>query len=73
MHVVADFAPELARHLSDRDAAKRAEEVGVSTPPLSDFYALRPRRRALLLGFAGFSEEACAAAVGRLAGALSRH
>jgi GntR family transcriptional regulator/MocR family aminotransferase len=73
MHVVADLAPELARHMSDREAAKRAGEAGVTTPPLADFYALSPRRRGLLLGFAGFSEEACALAVGRLAGALSRH
>ena len=71
MHVVADLAPALARRMSDREAARRAEAVYVTAPPLADFCALCPQRRALLLGFAGFSEEANTAAAGRLADALS--
>jgi GntR family transcriptional regulator/MocR family aminotransferase len=72
MHVVADLAPGLVRRMSDREAAGRAADGDVPTAPLADFYELRPQRRALLLGFAGFSAETCAAAVGRLAAALSR-
>jgi GntR family transcriptional regulator/MocR family aminotransferase len=71
MHVVADLAAPLAERMSDGEAAKRAEAAGIIVPPLADFYALRPRRRALLLGFAGFSEEASREALGRLAEALS--
>jgi GntR family transcriptional regulator / MocR family aminotransferase len=72
MHVVADFAPGLAERMTDREAAERAREVGVTASALADHYAGRPQRSALILGFAGFSEEQCEAAVGRLAGALRR-
>ena len=72
MHVVSDLAPALAQHLSDREAAACAREARVTAAPLADSYAPRPQRRALVPGFAGFSEEVCAAAVERLAGALAR-
>jgi GntR family transcriptional regulator / MocR family aminotransferase len=73
MHVTADFAPKLARCKSDRDGARLADQAGVIVLPLAHYYAGRPNRCALLLGFAAFSEQATEAAIERLAGALRRH
>ncbi len=70
MHVVADLAPRLGRRMSDREAVARAGSAGVTTSALSGYCALRPRRRALLLGFAGFAEQSIERAIGRLADAL---
>jgi GntR family transcriptional regulator/MocR family aminotransferase len=70
MHVVADLEAKLAQRMSDRDVANLADRAGVTLLPLADYYAGRPNRRALLLGFAAFSEQASEAAIQRLAGAL---
>jgi GntR family transcriptional regulator / MocR family aminotransferase len=72
MHVIADLAPKLAQRMSDRDVAKLADQADVAVLPLADYYAGRPNRCALLLGFAAFSEQATEAAIERLAGALAR-
>jgi GntR family transcriptional regulator/MocR family aminotransferase len=72
MHVIADLAPKLAQRMSDRDVAKLADQADVTVLPLADYYAGRPNRCALLLGFAAFSEQATEAAIERLAGALAR-
>jgi GntR family transcriptional regulator / MocR family aminotransferase len=56
--------------MSDRDVARLADQAGVTVLPLADYYAGRPNRCALLLGFAAFSEQATEAAIERLAGAL---
>jgi len=57
MHVVADLSPQLSRRYSDQEIAAVLRQAGVLTSPLSDYYTANPPRRALLLGFAGFSEE----------------
>ena len=57
MHVVADLSPQLSRRYSDQEIAAVLRQAGVLTSPLSDYYTASPPRRALLLGFAGFSEE----------------
>ena len=57
MHVVADLSPQLSRRYSDQEIAAVLRQAGVLTSPLSDYYTADPPRRALLLGFAGFSEE----------------
>lgn len=70
MHLLADLAPKLALRMTDREAAARADAAGVTAVALADFYAGKPRRQALLLGFAAFSEQAGALAIERLAAAL---
>ena len=72
MHVITDLAPKLAQRMSDRDVAKLADQADVTVLPLADYYAGRPNRCALLLGFAAFSEQATEVAIERLAGALAR-
>ena len=52
MHVIAELAPKLAQRMSDRDVAKLADQADVTVLPLADYYAGRPNRCALLLGFA---------------------
>jgi GntR family transcriptional regulator/MocR family aminotransferase len=72
MHLVADLTPELAHRMTDRAAARIAGEAGVVASPLADYYAGRPLRRALLLGFAGFAEAALERGIERLAAALRK-
>ncbi len=70
MHIVADLSPALVRRMTDREASARAREAGIVAVPLCDYYAGRPRRAGLLLGFAGFPEEMLRTGVGELARAL---
>jgi GntR family transcriptional regulator / MocR family aminotransferase len=72
MHLVAELSPALSKRMTDVEAARRAERVGVNTPALSNYYAGTPNRRALLLGFAGFPEDVSLAAINRLGAALRR-
>jgi GntR family transcriptional regulator/MocR family aminotransferase len=72
MHLVADLTPALARRLTDRAAVRLAAEVDVVITPLADYYAGRPDRRAMLLGFAGFSETEMQSAVERLVRVLRK-
>lgn len=72
MHVVADLGPRLAGRLDDRRVAEVAAADGIVVAPLTDYYAGPPTRRAVLLGFAGFPEEALVRAMHRLADVLAR-
>jgi GntR family transcriptional regulator/MocR family aminotransferase len=72
MHLVADLAPRLRRQMTDSDATRLAAKAGVVVRPLADYFAGRPDRSALLLGFAGFSEAELTRAVQLLADALRR-
>jgi GntR family transcriptional regulator/MocR family aminotransferase len=56
LHLVADLAPKLAARMDDVAASAAAADAGVHASALSRYYAGRPRRRGLLLGYAGFSE-----------------
>ena len=70
MHLVAALAPELARRMSDEQAARLAAEAGITAPALSSFYAGPPAGQGLLLGYAAFDEHEIAAAAARLAAVL---
>lgn len=70
MHLVADLAPRLRKRMTDRAATRLAAEAGVVVRPLADFFAGRPDRSALLLGFAGFGEDELARSVRVLADTL---
>ncbi len=72
MHLIADLSPRLRKQMTDRAATELAAKAGVIVRPLSDFYAGRPDRSALLLGFAGFGEDALTRSVRVLADALRR-
>lgn len=70
MHVMARLAPEVAKRMTDVEAASRAESVGVTAAPLSGLCAGQAAQGALLLGFAGFSEDRLIDAFARLSAAL---
>lgn len=70
MHLVADLSPRLRKRTTDRVATEVAAKAGVVVRPLSDFFAGRPDRPALLLGFAGFDEDALRRSVRVLAETL---
>jgi GntR family transcriptional regulator/MocR family aminotransferase len=72
MHLVADLAPRLRKQMTDRVAARLAAKAGVVVRPLADYFAARPDRSALLLGFAGFSGGELTRSVRILADALRR-
>jgi GntR family transcriptional regulator/MocR family aminotransferase len=72
LHVVARFGPRMARDVTDRAVAAAARDAGVVVAPLSASYARAPRGRGLLLGFAGFPEDALIAAMDRLGGVVQR-
>jgi GntR family transcriptional regulator/MocR family aminotransferase len=67
MHLMGWLAPGA----DDQLVSARAADLGVEAPPLSR-YSLRPQPMpGLLLGWAGYSEEALRAAVDRLEAALN--
>jgi GntR family transcriptional regulator/MocR family aminotransferase len=70
MHLLAQFAPALARRMDDSEAARRATAAGVIAVPLSAHASLKPRPQGLLLGFAGFTPAALHDAARDLARAL---
>jgi GntR family transcriptional regulator/MocR family aminotransferase len=72
MHLVADLAPRLRKQITDRIATRLAANAGVVVRPLADFFAGRPDRSALLLGFAGFDEDELTRSVHLLADTLRR-
>ena len=67
MHVIADI---LDPRLSDREAAGRAEASGITARALSSFYSGEATRQGLVLGYAGFAEDAIEAGVKTLVRAL---
>lgn len=70
MHLVADLGPALAGRMSDREASARAHAAGIAAPPLSAYFAGRPTREGLLLGYAAVPEAEMEPALRRLAAAL---
>jgi len=70
MHLVATMTPALSQRMSDKDASRRAAAMGVSAPPLTAFYAGKPDRQGLILGYAAFDETVIERAAVRLAEAL---
>ncbi len=71
MHLVADLAPGLARRMTDRQAAARADAAGISAPALSQYYAWPGTPQALLLGFAAVPADEIGPAAERLAAVLA--
>jgi GntR family transcriptional regulator/MocR family aminotransferase len=70
MHLVARLAPQLARRMTDREAAGRAEAAGITAAPISAHSSLRAPPQGLLLGFAGFAPPVLEDAAQHLARAL---
>jgi len=66
LHVVADLSPDF----SDREVRAALAQAGVTVGALSDYYLGRPRRPALLLNFAAFTEHEIVAGVARMGAAL---
>jgi DNA-binding transcriptional MocR family regulator len=56
--------------MTDVEAAARARAAGVAVAPLTPCYASHPKRGALLLNYAGFSETTFPDAIKRLGEAL---
>lgn len=72
MNLIATFCADLARKVTDLDAAKRAERSGVSVRPLSSYYAKSPRQQGFVLGYAGFDEPSIESAARKLTQALKK-
>lgn len=70
LHLVARLTPELAKWMSDGEAAERAAAHGVTVSPLSSFYIGKPKIQGLMLGYAAVPEPEIEPAVARLAAAL---
>jgi GntR family transcriptional regulator/MocR family aminotransferase len=71
LHVVADLTPQLRLRYGDQRIAAALESAGVSTTPLSRFYAGAPARAGLALGFAAFPEDEIRQAAARMAETLA--
>ena len=56
MHVVAELTPRFLGRMTDVEAAARAHAAGISASALSTYFAGRPTRQGLVLGYAGFDE-----------------
>lgn len=70
LHLIADFKPKLRQLMTDKTAALHASNRGIYPKALSDFYAGKPERPALLLGYAGMSEIELRKATEKLCDAL---
>jgi GntR family transcriptional regulator/MocR family aminotransferase len=70
MHLVVQFGSEIAGKLSDAEASARAAKAGVTACALSTFYAGKPDREGLVLGYAAFAEAEIDAGVRELAAIL---
>lgn len=66
MHLVCT----LINGMSDSDASKRAAKAGLLAPALSDYFAGKPFRHGLVLGYAGFDETVIDKSIRKLAQAL---
>jgi GntR family transcriptional regulator/MocR family aminotransferase len=71
MHLLARLAPALARRMTDREAAGRAEAAGIAVSPLSSYFMEGPGAQGLLLGYAGVPDTEIHDGVRRLAKALA--
>ncbi|MGZ0186793.1 MAG: aminotransferase-like domain-containing protein [Alphaproteobacteria bacterium] len=70
MHLVVAFAPAIAGELSDAEVSAKAAKAGVTARALSTFYAGKPDRQGLVLGYAAFTEAEIDAGVRGLAAIL---
>lgn len=66
MHLVCEFLPKVSAALSDTDIMARAHRAGVTVHALSSYYAGRPLKSGLVMGYAGFDEAAIEAGVAGL-------
>ncbi len=71
MHLLARPLPALARRMTDRAAAERAEAAGITVSPLSNYFMAGPAAQGMLLGYAGVPEAEIHDGVRRLAKALA--
>lgn len=67
LHLIAEFTPKLKRKTTDIALSAAAKREDLYVPPLSEYYREEPKRFGLLLGFAGFDEDAIATGVNKLA------
>ena len=70
LHLIAGLSPALAQRANDRDIEGIAAAAGVVAVALSRFYARRPARQGLLLGYAAFDEGTIDQAARQLAARL---
>ena len=70
MHVVAELCPELRQQLGDVKVSEIAWTLGLTTPPLTNFFTGPPDQQGLVLGYAAHSDEAIVDAVRRLSTAI---
>lgn len=70
LHLIARLGPPLSQRLTDLDVERTAAGAGVAAVALSRFYAKRPVRQGLLLGYAAFDETAIDRAARQLGAAL---
>ncbi|WP_282604858.1 PLP-dependent aminotransferase family protein [Pelagibius sp. Alg239-R121] len=71
LHIVAYLSKDLARRMSDQEAADRAAAAGLAVSPLSRYYDGKPDRCGLMLGYAAVPEDEIRLAVKKLARVLS--
>ena len=70
MHLIARLTSKLSRRMSDADVSTLAEEIGITALPLSLYFEGKPTQQGLVLGYAGFEEDAIDEAARKLAHAL---
>ncbi len=70
MHLIAGLSPAIAARMDDCEASGRAANAGITAFPLSAYYAGSSPRQGLVLGYAGFKDEAIEAAVETLSSVL---
>jgi len=71
MHLIGYLHPDLAGRMDDREASRRANQVGIAAPTLSSHWIGPAARQGLLLGYTALPERQIDAVVARLAKALS--
>ena len=70
LHLIAGLSPALARQVNDLEIERIAAAADVVAVALSRFYARRPARQGVLLGYAAFDEGAIDQAARQLAAHL---
>lgn len=72
MHIVARMMPELAKRMTDTEAATRAAKAGVMATALSAYFEGSSSQQGLVLGYAGYDDGALEEAVCQLTKVLRR-
>ena len=72
MHLVALLTPELSQNLTDTDISELARELGLTVPPLTDFFLGNPDQQGLIFGYAAYSEEAIELGIRKLMAEIRR-